>query len=288
MGDAAHRSPQYSTLEDPEPPAPRKSRGPLWWGIMAIVAAIAGLIIAFFPAPYEFRIALMVIGIVIAIGGIVLAILALRKHAPKGVAVTGLVLSGVVALISTAVLALGIIAEYQIDAMIQRNADELDARLAEERAVQAEIFDKSAWLADARADVTEADFTAVDTAQLEEILADPAAYEDQGIIVDAAQFLPLTADGTESDGLCMTEASLAPTDGTAPPLLARAAIVDRGTPEHCELTDGPFGEEAEAGDLGSFMEDFSKPTRVWLAPTTTILGEDDDDLPVFTLMRVVE
>lgn len=288
MGDATHGSTQQPATTHPMPPTPRVGRAALWLAIIAIIAGVAGLTIAFLPAPFEVRTALMVGGIVVAIAGIVAAITALRKRAPKGVAVTGLILSAIVALITTAVLILSVIAEHQIEAMGQRNAEEHEARLAQERAEQTAIFEQSEWLSDARAEALESDFAAVDAATLEEILAAPAAYEDQGIIVDVSEVLPLFSDPMAAEGLCLTEATIAPADDSELERMTRVGIVDRGTAEHCEFIDGPFGTETDAVELGGFIENFGEKTRVWLAPSGTVPVQDEDDLPLFTLMRVVE
>ncbi len=297
MGDATRGSTQHPVTTHSGPPAasapslpaaPRGSRGALWLGIIAIVAGVAGLTIAFLPAPFELRMAFVIGGIVVAIGGVVAAIIALRKSAPKGVALTGLILSAVVAVITAAFLVLSVIAEYQIEAMVERNAEEQQSRLAQEQAEETAIFEQSEWLSDARAEAVKSDFAAVDAATLEEILAAPYAYAEQGIVVDVSQILPLTSDSMAAEGLCLTEATIAPADGSELERMPRIGIVDRGTAEHCEFIDGPFGTETDAVELGGFIENFGEKTRVWLAPSGTVPVQDEDDLPLFTLMRVVE
>src|SRR5699024_53208 len=143
------------------------------------------------------------------------------------------------------------------------------------------IFEQSEWLADARAEVVDADFASINAAQLTEILADPTADEEQGIIVYVSQLVPLIADSMAAEGLCLTEASIAPVDGSELERPIRVGIVDRGTAEHCEFIDGPFGAETDGVDIGGFIENFSEKTRVWLAPSGTVPMQDAEDLPVF-------
>lgn len=301
MGDAAHgntqdpmdRRPGQQPLPGgmdapPGPPAPRRSTGALWLGILSIVAGVAGLVVAFTPAPFEFRSLFVIIGIVLALVGVAAAIIALRKKVHKGVALTGLILSAFFAVVTTGFLALGIIAHYQVEAAFQRSQEEAQARQAQELAEKTAIYERSEWLAEARADAVESDFAAVDATQLEEILADPASYEDQGIIVNVTQFLPLIVDSMEAEGLCLIEVSISPPDGSELTFLTRAGIVDRATTDHCELLDGPFGEEADEGYFSYFIEDFNSQTRVWLQPNGTMPTEGGEDLPIFTLIRVVE
>lgn len=240
------------------------------------------------PILHEFRVVLVVAGVVIATGGVIAAIVALRKEAPKGVAITGLALSGVIALVMSGFFALVLIEENRADALYQRAVEEAAAQRAEELAAEAAIFEKSEWLEDARANAKESDFVPVGATQLTAILNDPERHEGQGIIVDALMPAPLMAEAEEAEGLCMILTTLSPTDGSSLEYAAEVVMVDRGIPTHCEFFQGPVDREGATEELTDWAGEYRGESRVWLSMSGTTTVDGVDGIPLFHLIRVEE
>ena len=288
-------SPQHTHLEQgaaiaaTEPPnadpgpAGHAPRGPVWIGLASILAGVAGFVVALIPAEYSMRTALMAAGIVIAAVGAALAIVSLRKAHHTGLSVTGLVVSGLVFLLMSALLVLGIIAEHQIQAMIQRDEERVQAEQAEEQAAQDALLERSAWMEEALAGAARAEPVVTDAALLTQILSDPDAHGDDVFLVGATMPLPLTSPGLEAEGLCVTHVTLSPADGSAAEGITDAAIVDRGTAEHCPLTDAATSAEAGEGLLDGFMTDY----QLRLVPSG-VMQVGTDDLPQFMLVSIEE
>ncbi|MGO1434087.1 MAG: hypothetical protein ACTHV4_00600 [Canibacter sp.] len=259
-------------------------RGPLWPALVALSAGVVCIVLNFVPGMTVIRFVLNGCGILFAIAGIVLAIVSLNKRWWTGLSIAGLIVSAFAVLLAGSFLGLGILANHQLEASAQRAQDMLDEKLAKEKAAEDTVLDESQWLEDARKIVDPADYTEVDAAQLSEIMADPDAYAEQGIIVSATMATPMNHSGFAQQGLCLTSVTLL-VSGETPDLSQRAGILDRGTEYECPLADQLLGLDEESDDLvGSQSEEY----RMWLVRGGTTKAEDGEEMPVFVLMRLEE
>lgn len=277
---SADIQPQAQTQQAP---APRPPRGPIWFSLGAIVAGIASLVCSLTPGEPTFRTIISVIGIVLAAIGVTLAIISLRMKWQQGLSIAGVILSGFALVFGAGFLTLGLVANAQVDATIQKNNEETQARLDEEQAAQDAILEKSKWVEDAREEVEDSDFSEIDSAALAEIMADPEAHMEAGIIVNASMGEALVHEVFNSQGLCISGATLTASDEEAD-ISQRAAILDRGTADDCPLIDRMLGLDSNE----SISDSLAASHRMWLVPSGMITGPDGNDLPTFLLIRVEE
>lgn len=281
LGAAQHPQTPYYHQPSQQAPVQHTRRGPIWYGLAALIAGVVSLICSVTPGTFTFRIIISAIGVFLALVGVILAVISLRKRWRTGLSVAGVIVSGFALLFGAGFLALGLVANNQINAAAERSNEELQDRLAEEQAAEDAILDQSQWIDDARAGIEDSDFSKVDAATLAKIMADPESYVEQGIIVTATTPEPLSHDGFNAQGLCLTGVTLT-ADGEAPDFSNRAAILDRGTAEDCPLVDGMLSFDND----DSLVENFSSSYRMWVVPSGLIDGPNGDDMPAFLLMRI--
>lgn len=263
----------------------KKSKGPIWMALLALIAGIAAIVVALIPGPFAVRVAALVLGFLIAVAGVVLGVISLNKNGRKALALSGIIVSGFSALLIAAFASLWIIANYQIEANIAKNEAELEARLAEEQAAEEARFAKSEWLDEAREEADLDAYVELDAATLADIAANPSAYEGQEFILKATMGSPLIHEQMWAEGLCIAQATGLPATGEPGPGRQLIALVDRGGEDECPIVDRLLG--LEEGQMIPSPESLKAEHLLWVSPFGMIEGPDGE-MPLFVVVDSAE
>lgn len=213
------------TPESAQPLAPNTASKRIVLAALALSFGILAFLLGLVPF----------LGAVLGIAAVVLGVVALLKHQSKGLSITGLVL-GAVGLITSVVVTIGLIAATMtLPSTMGLSLDEIaeleSAEVAPEGATETdEIFPS---------DVGHGDFSEVNAAELEAILADPDAHAEQAIIIYASWGEPLVSEELDAQGMCLVRfrATADSTVGEDEPVAANVIAVGEGAMYECALQD---------------------------------------------------
>lgn len=174
----------------PPPPqygAPQPPRGPVTpkgLAIAALIVGIVALVTAWVP----------VLGFILGAVGLILGILALAKKQPKGLGLTGLILSVVALIVSIVVTIIGAVALFTLGAAV----DELEAA-----PTQTESPLTPGETTPDTDTPTDSDFPEVSASELADMVSDPASWAGRSLTVygEVVSFVPYLEGYSDQCGM---------------------------------------------------------------------------------------